>query len=73
MLKIRLLIITIFLGFTLVNAQPLVKVTGTVSDPSNNPLQFVTITVLGQQASTLTAADGTYTIYAKNHLFYFKV
>ncbi len=72
MLKIRLLIITIFLGFTLVNAQPLVKVTGTVSDPSNNPLQFVTITVLGQQASTLTAADGTYTIYAKTTSFTLK-
>ncbi len=72
MLKIRLLIITIFLGFTFVNAQPLVKVTGTVLDLSNNPLQYVTITVLGQQESTLTAVDGTYTIYARTTSFTLK-
>jgi len=72
MLKIHLLILAMVLGFTLVNAQPLVKVTGTVVDLSNNVLQQVTITVLGQQESTLTDADGNYTIYSKTTSFTLK-
>jgi hypothetical protein len=53
-------------------AQPLVRVTGIVSDGKTNPLQQVTVAVLGQQESTLTATDGSYTIYAKTTSFTLK-
>jgi hypothetical protein len=72
MLKAYLLILTIILGFTFVNAQPLVKVTGVVLDIKNNPLEQVTIAVLGQQESTLTDENGQYTIYAKTTSFTLK-
>ena len=72
MLKGALLILAILLGFTLANAQPLVRVTGMVSDSKTNPLQQVTVSVLGQQESTLTATDGSYTIYAKTTSFTLK-
>jgi len=72
MLKGYLLILATLLGFTIVNAQPLVRVTGMVSDAKTNPLQQVTVSVLGQQESTLTAIDGSYTIYAKTRSFTLK-
>lgn len=72
MLKLRLLIFAILLGFTVVNAQPLVKVTGTVLDLDAKPLQQVTITVLGQRESTLTDQSGSYTIYSRTTSFSLK-
>ncbi|MBB2145046.1 TonB-dependent receptor plug domain-containing protein [Pedobacter sp. LMG 31464] len=72
MLKAYLLILALLLGFTLVNAQPLVRVTGVVKDLNLDPLQQVTVAVLGQQESTLTAPDGSYTIYSKTTSFTIK-
>ncbi|MFD0941184.1 TonB-dependent receptor [Pedobacter boryungensis] len=69
MRKVYLLILALLLGFTLVNAQPLVRVTGGVQDSKFDPLQQVTVTILGQQESTLTAPDGSYTIYSKTTSF----
>ena len=65
MRKFYLLIIILVLNCIFVNAQPLIKVTGKVVDMDNNPLQQVTISVLGQQESTLTTENGSYTIYSK--------
>ncbi|MEJ5995834.1 carboxypeptidase-like regulatory domain-containing protein [Pedobacter sp. Du54] len=72
MLKLRLFIFVMLLGFTLVNAQPLVKVTGTVFGVDTKPLPQVTITVLGQQESTLTDQNGSYTIYSRTTTFTLK-
>ncbi len=72
MLKFRLLIFAIIVGFTFVNAQPLVKVTGTVLDGNAKPLQQVTILVLGQRESTLTDQNGIYTIYSRTTNFTLK-
>lgn len=49
MRKVYLLILALLLGFTLVNAQPLVRVTGVVQDLKSDPLQQVTVAILGQQ------------------------
>ncbi|RZK60097.1 MAG: TonB-dependent receptor [Pedobacter sp.] len=72
MLRAYLLILTLLLSFTFVNAQPLVRVTGKIQDVKFNPLQQVTVAVLGQQESTLTAEDGSYTIYSKTTSFTLK-
>ncbi len=72
MQKLYLLIIALVMSFSFVSAQPLVKVTGKVVNLENNPLQQVTISILGQQESTLTAQDGTYTIYSKTFDFTLK-
>ncbi len=72
MLKTCLSVLVFLLSFALVNAQPMVRVTGMVGDAKNDPLQQVTVSILGQQESTLTAADGTYTIYAKTTSFTIK-
>ena len=72
MQKIYLLILTFVLGFTMVNAQPLVRVTGKILDPKAVVLQQVTVSVLGQQESTLTDANGDYTIYSKTTSFTLK-
>ncbi|MBY0543306.1 MAG: carboxypeptidase-like regulatory domain-containing protein [Sphingobacteriaceae bacterium] len=70
--KLYLLITALVMSFTFVTAQPLVKVSGKVMDLDNNPLQQVTVAILGQQESTLTAPDGSYTIYAKTIKFTIK-
>lgn len=70
--KIYLFILTFVLGFTMVNAQPLVRVTGKILDPKAVVLQQVTVSVLGQQESTLTDANGDYTIYSKTTSFTLK-
>lgn len=72
MQKIYLLILAFVLGFAVAKAQPLVKVTGTVVDLNNTPLQQVTISVLGQQESTLTNEFGEYAIYSKTKTFNLK-
>ncbi|RYF21393.1 MAG: TonB-dependent receptor [Flavobacteriales bacterium] len=72
MRKLYLLIFTFVFGFTLVNAQPLVRVTGKILDPKSAPLQQVTVAVLGQQESTLTDVNGDYTIYSKTTSFTLK-
>lgn len=72
MLKIYLLIFALFLGFTFVNAQPLVKITGTVIDLEAKPLQQVTVAILGQRESTLTDQNGNYTIYSRTTSFILK-
>lgn len=72
MLKTYLSILVLLLSCALVNAQPMVRVTGMVGDAKSDPLQQVTVSILGQQESTLTAADGTYTIYAKTTSFTIK-
>ncbi len=72
MLKSCLLVFAFLMCFTLVNAQPLVRVTGHVLDAKSIPLQQVTVSVLGQQESTLSAEDGSYTIYSKTTSFTLK-
>lgn len=53
-----------FLGFTYVNAQPLVKVTGLITDSLNLALPKVTITVLGQSQFCTSDEKGNYSIYS---------
>jgi len=59
-------------GFTIVNAQPVVKVSGTVFGLDEKPLQQVTITVLGQRESILTDQNGAYVIYSRTTSFTLK-
>ncbi|MES2419168.1 MAG: carboxypeptidase-like regulatory domain-containing protein [Bacteroidota bacterium] len=72
MLRFGLLIFVLLCGFTFVNAQPLIKVTGTVVDLNEKPLQLVTIAVLGQRESTLSDQNGSYTIYSRTTSFTLK-
>lgn len=72
MRKVYLLTLFFILGFTLVNAQPLVRVTGKIIDLNNTPLQQVTVSVLGQQQSILSDVDGNYTIYSRTTNFTLK-
>ncbi|MHA4895030.1 TonB-dependent receptor [Pedobacter sp. PWIIR3] len=64
MLKIRLLLLTLLLSLTYVSAQPLVKVTGLVTDSLNIPLPRVTVTVMGQSQLSTTDDKGNYSIYS---------
>lgn len=72
MQKAFLLILSFVLSITLVNAQPLVRVTGKIIDLNNSPLQQVTVSVLGQQESILSDTDGNYTIYSRTTNFTLK-
>ncbi|MDQ7949410.1 MAG: carboxypeptidase-like regulatory domain-containing protein, partial [Pedobacter sp.] len=77
MLKAALIVIIgfcilLFAPCTQLIAQPLIRVTGMVRDIGNHPLQQVTVSVLGQQESTLSAEDGSYTIYSKTTSFTLK-
>lgn len=56
----------------LLKAQPLVRVTGIITDATSRPLPQVTVAVLGQQESILSDEDGSYTIYSKTTSFTLK-
>ncbi|TDQ12135.1 TonB-dependent receptor [Pedobacter metabolipauper] len=72
MLKLRLLLCMFFLGFPGVSAQPLVKITGLITDDFKNPLSKVTVTVLGQSQSTISDDNGLYNIYSSTFAFTLK-
>lgn len=72
MLKIHLLFLFMVLGFTIVTAQPLVKVTGVITDQLQSPLPKVTISVLGQNISTVSDENGVYNIYSVSTSFTIK-
>ena len=44
------------------NAQEIVKVTGTVQTQNNSPLADVSVNVEGKSEGTVTASDGTFSI-----------
>lgn len=69
---LRIFLIAMFFGCTLVHAQPLVRVTGKVLDVDAKPLAQATITVLGQRESTLSDQNGFYTIYSRTTNFSLK-
>ncbi|WP_316810161.1 carboxypeptidase-like regulatory domain-containing protein [Pedobacter heparinus] len=72
MLRTYLLVFVVLLGFARTSAQPLVKVSGLVTDESGNFLQLVTVTVLGQSQSNVTDEHGAYNIYSKSKAFTLK-
>ncbi|RZK82564.1 MAG: TonB-dependent receptor [Pedobacter sp.] len=72
MLKLRLLLFVLLFGFTLVNAQPLVKVTGLITDSLAVPLPKVTVSILGQSQSATSDEKGRYNIYATTTTFTIK-
>ncbi len=72
MLRICLLLIFILQGLTQLHAQPLIKISGQVTDKSNRPIQQVTVTVLGQRKSTVTDVNGAYHIYSSRKVFTLK-
>lgn len=72
MLKRHLLLFILLLGFTGLKAQPLIKVTGMVTNELQQPLQEVTVRILGQDQSSLTDEKGNYTIYAASTSFVLK-
>lgn len=72
MLKIRLLLFMILLGFVCVQAQPVIKVTGTVTDDLKNPLPKVTISIPGQNQSAISDEKGVYNIYSTSTFFTLK-
>lgn len=72
MLRIRLLLFVILLGFVHAQAQPVIKVTGMVTDDLKNPLPKVTVSVLGQNQSAVSDEKGVYNIYSTNTSFTLK-
>lgn len=70
--RYNLLLIAFLLGFATANAQPLVKISGLVTDELAHSLQQVTVTVLGQSQSTVTDEHGLYNIYSKSKIFTIK-
>ena len=72
MFKTPLLLLIMVLGLTAVSAQPLVKVTGVITDEFKNPLSKVTVSILGQNISTITDDAGLYSIYAATTSFTMK-
>ncbi|MES2456247.1 MAG: carboxypeptidase-like regulatory domain-containing protein [Bacteroidota bacterium] len=72
MLKIRLLFLFMVLGFACVQAQPMIKVTGVVTDDLQNPLPKVTVSIPGQQQSTVSDDKGVYNIYSAKTSFTIK-
>ena len=72
MLRTCLLLFAVFLGFTQLSAQPLVKISGKVTNETGYPLQQVTVAILGQSQSTITDALGVYHIYSKSKSFTLK-
>ncbi|MBE9598391.1 TonB-dependent receptor [Pedobacter sp. MC2016-24] len=59
-------------GFTYVKGQPMVKISGAVSDELGGVLTHVTVTVVGQSQSTITDDVGHYNIYSKTKEFTLK-
>ncbi|HKG05894.1 MAG TPA: TonB-dependent receptor, partial [Pedobacter sp.] len=72
MLKIYLLIFTVLLGFSIVHAQPMIKVTGVVRDDLNVPLSKVTVSIPGQNQSAISDEKGIYNIYSVHTSFTLK-
>lgn len=72
MLRFQLLLFALFFGFTFVQAQPLIKISGIVKNESKEPLSHVTVNVLGQAQSIATDANGGYTVYSKSKVFTIK-
>jgi hypothetical protein len=72
MLKTGLLLFVVLISFTMVSAQPLVKITGLVTDESGHALQQVTVAIPGQSQSSATDKHGLYNIYSKSKSFTLK-
>ncbi|EDM38139.1 hypothetical protein PBAL39_00952 [Pedobacter sp. BAL39] len=72
MSKIYLLFLSMLLIPALLRAQPLVKITGKLTDENKHPLPKVTVMVVGQSQSTLTDENGNYTIYSITTAFTLK-
>ena len=72
MARFYLLFIPLLLNFAIVSAQPLVRVSGRVLNTNANPLQQVSVAVVGQRSTTLTDKNGNYVIYANSYNFTLK-
>lgn len=72
MLRIRLLLFGILFGFVCAQAQPVIKVTGMVTDDLKNPLSKVTVSILGQNQSAVSDEKGVYNIYSTSTSFTLK-
>jgi len=72
MLRLCLLLSVLFTGFTIVTAQPLVKVSGVVTDSLGMSMSKATVSVLGQSQFTTTDKNGTYDIYSTTTMFTLK-
>jgi Outer membrane receptor proteins, mostly Fe transport len=72
MYRLCLLLSVLLFGFTYVNAQPLVKVSGLITDDLKSPLSMVTISVVGQNQSTASDDKGSYNIYSSTTSFTLK-
>ena len=72
MLRTCLLLFTVFMGFMQLSAQPLIKISGLVTDEEKHPLQQVTVTIVGQSRSAATDINGIYHIYSSRKVFTLK-
>lgn len=72
MRKRLLLLFVLLLTLTELKAQPLIKVTGLVTNELKQPLPEVTVRVMGQDQSSLTDEKGKYTIYSSSTSFVLK-
>ena len=72
MLRVLLLLVVMLFASAMAGAQPLVKVSGLITDELKSPLQKVTVSILGQNISTVSDANGMYNIYALTTSFTIK-
>lgn len=72
MLRIYLLLFAVLFGFTYAQAQPVMKVTGVVTDDLQNPLPKVTVSIPGQNRSAISDEKGNYNIYSTSVSFTIK-
>nr|WP_121273139.1 TonB-dependent receptor [Pedobacter schmidteae] len=72
MLRTWLLLFAVLFWGTELSAQPLIKISGLVANEARQPLQQVTVTILGQSQSTVTDAHGIYHLYSSRKSFTLK-
>jgi hypothetical protein len=72
MLKLRVLFFVLLCGIGFAGAQPVIKVTGVVTDDLKNPLPKVTVIIPGQNQSAISDEKGVYNIYSTSISFVLK-
>lgn len=72
MFKNILFLFVLLLSFSRLAAQPLIKISGLVSNAEKFPLAQVTVSILGQNRSVVTDIQGAYQIYSNRKVFTLK-
>ncbi|RZL17486.1 MAG: TonB-dependent receptor [Pedobacter sp.] len=69
-MRIKYILFFLFvIGYLDVYAQPMVRITGKITNEDFQPLPSVAVSILGQSQSVRTDKDGEYVIYSKTTVF----